>query len=229
MTPYHSSLNVIESDIKTLAGTCRAMPKTLSSAVKERLSKETMASSSSRNDAFFEQSTGSVDEEDKINCLDTETKDTKSEQSRRGRVSTRVRSHLLTTEKEAERKSKRSSLEYCLLAGVLSCTAHNPKYSKMMKKNQPVASSCSLDADARPSHSGIDNLSYSPASLNEFIRKWSRRNSGPKSLLHRLAIHISFNIVEVFGGKMTNSLSSCVIDCKFKCLFLLTNITWDKR
>lgn len=231
-----SSFNQIESDIKMLVATCKAMPKTVSSAVKERMSKETMASASSRNDAFFEQSTGSADEEEKINCLDNETKDTKSEQSRRGRVSTRVRSHLITTEKQAERKSNRSSLEYCLLAGVLSCTSHNPYYSKMSKKNQPAACrtpvdglNCSLDADARPSDSGIVNMSYSPASLNEFIRTWSRRNSGPRSLLHHLVIHISFNIVEVFGGKMTHSLSSCVIDCKFKCcLFLLANITtWD--
>ena len=217
---------VIDVDVKKLACTCTALSSLVTSVTSE----------SSKNDACFMGKTDeyAVDEEGAID-LGADTKAKEPQQStnnqelnslpRRGRVSKRVRSQMITTEKHAERKSKRSSVEYCLLAGVLSCTAQNPYFIKMLKTNQPTisrtlvkgrGSNRTLDADQRPSHLALMSASCSPASLSDFILKWSRRNSGPRNLLEQLLIHISLNIVDVFEGEMSTSLSSCIIDCKYK-------------
>ena len=232
---------MIEPDVKKLACTCRAMTTTGGSAPIARISHETKES----NAACYERSTGeSVDEEEGINkFLDAETGATEPPHStnnhesnslpHRGRTSKRVRSQLMTTEKQAERKSKRSSIHYTLLSGVLSCTAGNPFYTKMLATNQPAASktpvkgrvlNCSQDNNAPPSHLGLMNTSFSHPSLSEFILRWSRRNSGPRNLLDQLLTHISLNAADVFEGETTSSLSSCVIDCKSICSLCLTSI-----
>ena len=51
---------------------------------------------------------------------------------RRGRVSKRVQSQTITSEKQSERRAKRSSAEYNLLAGLLSTTSQNPIYRNML-------------------------------------------------------------------------------------------------
>jgi hypothetical protein len=51
------------------------------------------------------------------------------------RVSKRVQSQMLTSEKETERLAKRSNVEYCLLAGTLSCTSQNPNYTRLLKSD----------------------------------------------------------------------------------------------
>ncbi len=227
---------LLESDVKKLVGTCRAMPTTVAAATEASMSNATVTNDvSTRNDTCFERLTGETAAEEEIRIgLDTETKAASiihqeiNTVPRRGRISKRVRSQLITTERQAERKSKRSSVEYCLLAGVLSCTAHNPFYTKMLKANQPAVSRTSVEGsgsnrspDARLLHPGFVNASCSPASLNEFIHRWSRRNSGPRNVLHHLLTHISLNIAEVFEEESTSTLSSCVIDCEFKYSFYL--------
>ena len=151
-----------------------------------------------------------------------------------GRVSKRVRSQMITSEKQTERKSKRASVEYSLLAGVLSCTAQNPYYANLLKEditweNLPQIRKCMEDligvenssdkADivekastivARPSES---NAFLAATSLNSFITKWSGHNSGPKNLAEIFLRHVSLNACEVFEVESNESLSSCVIDC----------------
>lgn len=229
---------VIEPDVKKLACTCRAMTTTVGSAPIARISNETME----RNAACFERSTGeSVDEEEINKVLGAETGATEPPHYHesnslplRGRTSKRVRSQLMSTEKQAERKSKRSSIHYTLLAGVLSCTAQNPLYTNMLATKQLAASKSvkglvlnrSQDNNAPHSHLGVMNTTFSHPSLNEFILRWSRRNSGPRNLLDQLLRYISLNVVDVFEGVTNSSLSSCVIDCKSECSFLLNiNIT----
>ena len=251
------------------------MTTTVGSAPIARISNETME----RNAACFERSTGeSVDEEEINKVLGAETGATEPPHYHesnslplRGRTSKRVRSQLMSTEKQAERKSKRSSIHYTLLAGVLSCTAQNPLYTNMLATKQLAASKSvkglvlnrSQDNNAPHSHLGVMNTSFSHPSLNEFILRWSRRNSGPRNLLDQLLRYISLriapkfvkmaptdwkkssaqlfryvyqqrpfytdgslNVVDVFEGVTNSSLSSCVIDCKSECSFLLNiNIT----
>ena len=155
-----------------------------------------------------------------------------------GRVSKRVRSQMLTSEKQTERKSKRGSVEYCLLAGALSCTAQNPYYNKLLKekftwKHLPqgikkfmecldehsvVVNSNNLHkATTESATSQVDqtnNAFLTPTSLNSFVAKWSRHNSGPRSVAESFLIHISLNSGDVFEVEKTDSISSCVMDCK---------------
>ena len=151
---------------------------------------------------------------------------------RQGRVSKRVRSQMITTEKQAERKSKRESVEYCLLAGVLSCTVQNPYYTKLLKRSSswgdlplikkvlphlardfPENSGSNLNADSSSGAKQIDDC-LSPASLNSFVAKWSRQNSGPRQLLEVFLLHVSLNTTDVFGVEQADSFSSCIVDGK---------------
>ena len=145
-------------------------------------------------------------------------------------MSKRVRSQMITTEKQAERKSKRSSVEYCLLAETLSCTSQNPHYTKLLKAELSPLAKCTK-APPAPTQAHVEGdslvlisrLSQSrtnsflcPTSLNEFIIKWSRHNSGPRDMLEEFLLHVSLNTRDVFEASLTDkdSLSSCVIDCK---------------
>jgi len=149
------------------------------------------------------------------------------------RVSKRVRSQMLTSEKQTERKSKRGSVEYCLLAGALSCTAQNPYYTKLLKEdldkkdhlplitqegvmilNSPARNSSDTPSDM--STAMVDQITafVTPTSLNSFVTKWSRHNSGPRNLAEIFLIHVSLNVSEVFEVESTDSISSCVLDCK---------------
>lgn len=122
----------------------------------------------------------------------------------RERVSKRVRSKMRTSEKKTERKSKRSSVEYCLLAGSLSCTAQNPHYTELLKTDgsweqlqlvKPFMQQWPLLSSAPSKDPGLDTAGQSGKhaqmvkadqgfislnSLNLFIEKWSRNNSGPR-------------------------------------------------
>jgi hypothetical protein len=206
---------------------------------KASMSNEPLDDAAQSNDVCLEWSPGkSTDESfiaDTKNALDPSHLTTNQQVNslpRRGRVSKRVRSQLMTTEKQTERKSNRSSVEYCLLAGVLSCTAQNPYYAKMLKRDicwedlptirkylptlssQALVEGRSLNRSLNAENHAPTNFFPSPTSLNGFILQWSRHNSGPQHLLENFLITISFHIVEVFSGETIDLLSTCVIDCK---------------
>jgi hypothetical protein len=237
-------------DVYRLACTCRTMSSELASARAKRMGerKQPVDSSLGKDDSSPVNETveDAGKEEDIVDtCTTSGPKSTDNHVSppRRGRVSKRVRSHMITTEKQAERKFKRSSVEYCLMAGTLSCTAQNPHYIELLKvdfdsEHLSVVAECmraqhslsrsllegscmnsagSLDVNkiARSSQLGHTNPFISQTSLNEFIRKWSRHNSGPKDLLEEFLLHVSLNARHVFDGAVAESLSSCLIDCKF--------------
>ncbi|KAL7552882.1 hypothetical protein ACHAWF_016144, partial [Thalassiosira exigua] len=161
---------------------------------------------------------------------------------RRGRVSKRVRSHQITSEKQAERKAKRSSVEYCLLAGTLSCTTRHPRYVKALEADcgwddLPLMKQClgSLPAHLRAIAVGLgsdltgmqpaetkarsalptegSNSFLAPSSLNAFVEKWSKRNSGPRHVLELFLTHVSLHTEDVFDLETADALSSCVTDC----------------
>ena len=232
-----------EPDVNRLACTCRTMPSGLASAKAERIAgkKQATVASLEKDGICPVEATEDIDKETTIcetsTMTESKSRDNKISPPHRGRVSKRVRSHMITTEKQADRKSKRSSVEYCLLAGTLSCTAQNPHYTKLLKadfawghlkvlakcmQTRPALSralgegpgSLGINNIAGSSQMGHTNPFLSPTSLNEFILKWSRHNSGPRDLLEEFLLHVSLNARDIFAGAVTDSLSSCILDCK---------------
>jgi hypothetical protein len=142
------------------------------------------------------------------------------------RASKRVRSQMITSEKETERQSKRSSVEYCFLAGGLGCTSQHPKYTKLAKAEfdwdqlQVLKSCCSNGAFARDYvHNGAadktaDSTFDIPSSLIQFVQSTSKNNSGPRHLLELFLVHVAMNTVDVFGTKQSD-ISSCFLDCEY--------------
>jgi hypothetical protein len=151
---------------------------------------------------------------------------------RRGRVSKRVQSQAITSEKQNERRAKRSSAEYCLLAGVLSSTSQNPIYRNLIKGDlsweklpimktgtrQRQACSPAQTQDRQHSLAAIPlkhrNESSAPSSLSTFIENMNRVNSGPVDVLERFLVHVSLHVSDVFGIENADAMTSCVIDCK---------------
>jgi hypothetical protein len=235
------------SDLKSLACTCRAMPAGLAFARAELVvdeMKDEEVYPPAEKHATRADGTVEIIDEEITTSGGTNTKSySKSKSSRRGsvsptpggRISKRVRSHMITTEKQAERKAKRSSVEYCLLAGTLSCTAQNPDYNMQLNAELPILVKCTnnhpslsqahtdgsgLDSSLRSSQSHINHF-VSPTSLNEFALKWSKHNSGPRELLEEFLLHISLNTKDVFDTFLADNdnLSSCIIDCKSRSYF----------
>ena len=205
---------------------------------------EMVAAKRERNRKVLERATGDIsavlgseyNNKDSNKPVNNKPKPTKKKRSKSSsgteRVSKRVRSQMLTSEKQTERKSKRGSVEYCLLAGALSCTAQNPYYTKLLKEdldkmdhlplitqggmilNSPARNSSDTpsDSDKAP----VDQITafVTPTSLNSFVTKWSRHNSGPRNLAEIFLIHVSRNVGDVFEVENTDSISSCVLDCK---------------
>jgi len=205
---------------------------------------EMVAAKRERNRKVLELATGDIsavlgsayNNKDSNKPANTKPKPTKKKRSKSNsgteRVSKRVRSQMLTSEKQTERKSKRGSVEYCLLAGALSCTAQNPYYTKLLKDdldkkdhlplitqggmilNSPPRNSSGmpLDSDEAP----VDQITafVTPTSLNSFVTKWSRHNSGPRNLAEIFLVHVSLNVSDVFEVERTDSISLCVLDCE---------------
>ena len=150
---------------------------------------------------------------------------------RRGRVSKRVQSQAITSEKQTERRAKRSSAEYCLLAGVLSSTAQNPIYRKLIEKDiawdklppkrdtlqmQAMPLVQSVDTPQCASIESVQHLDdfIASSSLSTFIQSMSRANSGPIDALDKFLVHLSLHTRDIFGCENTDDLSACVIECK---------------
>lgn len=151
---------------------------------------------------------------------------------RRGRVSKRVQSQAITSEKQNERRAKRSSAEYCLLAGVLSSTSQNPIYKKLLEVDLswdklPIMKTGAQQSQAllppqtadRPQCDSTAPLHYqkefsATSSLITFIHNMSRANSGPIDALEQFLVHVSLHILDVFGSENDDTISSCVIECE---------------
>jgi len=207
---------------------------------------EMVAAKRERNRKVLERATGDIsavlgseynNKDSNKSANNNKPKPTKKKRSKSNsgteRVSKRVRSQMLTSEKQTERKSKRGSVEYCLLAGALSCTAQNPYYTKLLKEdldkkdhlplitqgglilNSPARNSSDTPLDSATT-TPIDQITafVTPTSLNSFVTKWSRHNSGPRNLAEIFLIHVSLNVGDVFAVEGTDSISSCVLDCK---------------
>lgn len=151
---------------------------------------------------------------------------------RRGRVSKRVQSQAITSEKQNERRAKRSSAEYCLLAGVLSSTSQNPIYQKLIsvdiswdklpimkretRQSQALLPAQTVDRPQCDTTATLHHQSESSAttSLSTFIQNMSRANSGPIDALEQFLVHVSLHTFDVFGSENADAISSCVIECE---------------
>ena len=146
---------------------------------------------------------------------------------RRGRVSKRVQSQTITSEKQSERRAKRSSAEYNLLAGLLSTTSQNPIYRNMLadlcwdklssftpsQVFSPAKSGTRGTVSAQSKHHTECNSS--PSSLSTFISSLCRTSSGPADALEQFLVHVSLHVTDVFSSESPDLVSSCVIDCKY--------------
>lgn len=150
---------------------------------------------------------------------------------RRGRVSKRVQSQAITSEKQTERRAKRSSAEYCMLAGVLSSTAQNPIYRKLLdaeiawdkvptlkRERLQLQTTQPPPVDRPQCHTAApvqyQNEFRDSSSLSTFIQNMSGANSGPIDALDKFLVHLSLHTRDIFGFENTDEISSCVIECK---------------
>jgi len=145
----------------------------------------------------------------------------------RGRVSSRVLCKMMTSEKRKERQAKQNSVEYCLLAGVLSCTAENPFYELLLNSDVdwdhlPTLEECinyiqgilrKKDSCQYLTKVHQANFMLAPSSLRSFAMKWSKSNSGPRTLLESFLVHISLHSKDIFCDESNENLDTCILEC----------------
>jgi hypothetical protein len=152
--------------------------------------------------------------------------------ARSHRTSKRVQSQLITSGKLAERKAKRSSVEFCFLAAVLGCSKDDVTYKSMLKEELDwdnvlpgglwirSLSSCdpsSVKVGPKQVRDNDEFLARSgDASLTAFVVQWSAKNSGPMDVLSHYLGHVAMNVEEVFtvDPESTEVLASCIVECE---------------
>lgn len=217
----------------------QAVPPIISEAGKDLVAEG--APSGKEIDGPYARETGENKDVANSHCADTKAGDKSKKQetksSRRGitnreaykRVSNRVLSKMMTSEKRTERKAKQSSVEYCLLAGVLSCTSENPYYDMLLKadfiwedlpvlekliQKSPSALRAERTKSQLPTRAIQANTILAPSSLRTFAKTWSRNNSGPRPFLESFLVHVSFHCTEIFIHEKNETFASCITDCK---------------
>ena len=151
----------------------------------------------------------------------------KPEEATTHRSSKRLLSQLITSGKIAERKFRRTSVEYCFLATTLCTTKEKHRIAikeflvkvaseqKSRNSRYRIASRIALNESSdRHRKEAVERLADS--SLLAFVERWSGCNSGPLELLHRFLGHVAMNVEDVFssdpGGPMV--LTSCLLVCE---------------
>lgn len=150
----------------------------------------------------------------------------------RWRVSSRVLCKMMTSEKRKERQAKQNSVEYCLLAGVLSCTAENPFYELLLNSDVdwdhlPTLEECikhfqgilpKKDSCQYSTRVHQANFMLAPSSLRSFAMKWSKSNSGPRTLLESFLVHISLHSKDIFCDESNENFDACILESEFEFL-----------
>ena len=142
------------------------------------------------------------------------------------RISKRVRSQMLTSEKETERQAKRSSVEYCFLSGMFSCTSQDRNYVKLLKSNfdwkelsilkslsGTQSGSLVVSKDALSEQKSINSTSAGRSTLGMFLETTQPSNSGPRHLLDKFLVYTAMHPAMVFGDPKRDP-TSCILDCK---------------
>ena len=201
-------------DIASLACTCRAMSCCNGNpATTERIKTDLETSP-----PVLDAPTNSDQETSKVSSDPTNPADDK-------RISKRVRSQQLSTEKQLERTFRSSSVRYCLLAGSMSLKEPSPMYSRSIRvhiqwdklpfiQGLPVPQlPCSddLSNDMSTSRTPPDRQPKSRV-LEQFIDRWSEFNSGPRQTLEAFLLNVSTNSEGVFAEEAKAPLASCFIE-----------------
>ena len=151
----------------------------------------------------------------------------KPEEATTHRSSKRLLSQLITSGKIAERKFRRTSVEYCFLATTLCTTKEKHRIAiqdflvkvaseqKFRNSRYRITSRIAFNESSdRHRKEAVERLADS--SLLAFVERWSGCNSGPLDLLHRFLGHVAMNVEDVFssdpGGPMV--LTSCLLVCE---------------
>jgi hypothetical protein len=157
------------------------------------------------------------------------------------RVSKRVQSQLISSGKRAERSHRRNSVEYCLLGAVLGCTVDSAMYQRLRHQaataggSAPVIDSLcgvlplSMSTNATKSSSlerfvqsdKEDTLErLSDSSMTSFLECCQSRGSlSPLNITFHFVAHVSIHVARVFSSDAHGALalSTCLLDCTFKC------------
>lgn len=156
----------------------------------------------------------------------------------RSRSSKRVQSQLLTSGKQAERNSKRNSVEYCLFSSIIPCTTDSPIYKELLKDFdwdglESFASLVKILNDIGTNPKNINETTLDKknlkaktkmqtgkkVSLNDFLSRWGKSNAGARHLLQAFLVYVSCHIEDVFSEEQvdTTMLTSCISECKLSC------------
>ena len=154
------------------------------------------------------------------------------------RTSKRLLSQLITSGKIAERKFRRSSVEYCFLAAALSTTKEEHRMitkryleraaaqlKSFESRRRNASQNAPSDSSERHRKEAVERLCSS--SLSAFVERWSGNNSGPMDLLQRFLGHVAMNVDDVFssdpGGPMV--LISCLFGCECRLQLVCSSST----
>lgn len=227
------------SSIWRFEATCRALSASIISAraamdhsvvVKEREKTEKPKENPKK---MAEETSQSKDKEKEVSNDDAAGDDSERNSAHAAsRASKRLRSQIITSGKRAERSSRRSSTEYCLLAATLGCTTDDKRYREVQDTALDWEMSISLDKAAQrdtqgPSPSRRGSLGkqtrhreearerMGESALSVFVERWSSCDSPPLGILFGFVSHVSLHVSDVFssdpGGSMV--LVSCLMEC----------------
>jgi hypothetical protein len=180
-------------------------------------------------------------------------KDHQTEEKRENqRVSKRVRSQMITSGKRAERSSRRSSLEYCVVAATMDCAPGDSKYDQLRREKidwdhlldlPPTPSALSAYwarslADPTPLRTiSLDVFPrdrqarerISSSSLTSFVNEWGgldkpeRRAVTPLGLLFGFVAHASLHVNDIFNSETGGPV--VLSTCLIECFELMVRRT----
>lgn len=153
------------------------------------------------------------------------------------RSSARVRSNLITSNKQTERSTKRKNVEYCLVGALLPCTSDHPLYSSIVNEKiqwetlacfskltddtssttavpQSHSPSSNEKRNGRNTSSNLNHMSH-PLDLSEFLTNWTNGNSGPSEVLYHLINHVAYHVEEIYSMEIgsLSDVTQCIMEC----------------
>lgn len=138
------------------------------------------------------------------------------------RASKRLRSQIINSGKRSERCSRRTSVEYCVIAAVLGCSSEGLTYQEatcaefdwntipILYGHSYRLRLASLDTQSR----NVDIVE--DESLANFVGRWLTRASTPLSILFDFMAYVSVHVTEIFVSDLSgsNNLSELLLKCK---------------
>jgi len=241
--------NFLGKESKMLESTCRSLSADITTAralVKKDRNLKMKRMEQEMGDMLEEKESGAP--------VDESNQDSSKEELLKlaHRTSKRVKSQLMSSGKQAERGTKRKSVEYCLTSSILPCTIDHPDYRECIEKNidwdallPMYMYSNQIKAMAKLTKSGkedestntgetvldekdckqrvLQSMSKERASMFVFMKRWSASNSGSRDMLQRFLAHVSCHVSEVYDSEHGNTM--VLTQCIRECEFELVFFT----